>query len=312
MKFTSYIKKGFLLFRLKTTLRNKLIQPNLYSFNFDGQQKIHKVLFDFSDPQYMHLGDHLFFIPVIQQFLKNKYHVTVSVTHPMRELFSKLAIPLIESFKIDYHDYDLIIGRIEQVNQFENYPSILVHVSNNLTMPICSQLMREFECVFGFSHVDMINFTQFCDDSILHKLKLPEDRKIILFNPYCDASSYLITRAKREFINNKVIELQSKLATIIVITGTAREKSNDVESYPFNYFDIRGQTSVMDLFMLVNHPNVVSYVGFDAFLMHVFSLCNKTSYALFRGRITRKQNDMLKKYHMNLFINDRFVHTIDE
>lgn len=307
MKILSYLKKFWLLANSRTMYKKNQISANLYAFNFVSGNKIEQVVFALNDAEYMHLGDYLFLLPVIKNFIDNGYQVAICATPSTREFLKRLNFPVVET--VDYAlNNTLIISRFEMIPQYKRYQSIFIHVSQDLTMPICSQLLMEFSALFNFKCYQAINYGMLANSAILNQLNLPAKQKLIIFNPYCDAAAYLITRAKRERIINQVLMMLKQIPDAkVVLTGTAQEKKHDLRQYPFSYIDLRGKSSVVDIFALVLCENVISYVGFDSFIMHVFSLCGKSSYVVFRGRITAKQEQMLSRFHVNLFCGDHFV-----
>jgi ADP-heptose:LPS heptosyltransferase len=141
-------------------------------------------------------------------------------------------------------------------------------------------------------------------------MHLLRKNKYILFNFYCDSSSFLITKQKVDLLVAKVKEYADKAEYKVVLVGSKTDKDNDTYIYDFDHIDLRGQTTVLDIFALAQNPNVEHYIGFDAFVMHVFSLMHKTSFVVFRGRLSARQHKMLEQYHVHLFKNDNYVQLI--
>ena len=306
MKIYSLIKKAINLSVIKCLGEKGLISPNLYLCNLDvyDLKNVKRILFYFDSNEYMHLGDHLFFLPLINSFIASGYEVKVTPTAIMRPIFEKLNIPVTYG-ALD--NYDLIISRIEMVASLKRFRSLLVNVSNKLEMPICDQLLSDFGKFFDLEPQARIDYSVFKDDAVLIRLNLPTDKKIIVFNLYCDSSAYLINKTKKEMLIKNIHKYTNNTEYELVLTGSTNDKNSDRMRLDFNYIDIRGKTTILDVFALINCSNVYCYIGFDAFIMHVFSLLYKPSFVVFRGRIRRRQNEMLKKYHVNLFSHDKFV-----
>lgn len=296
-----------------------LLKPNFYLFNLEKSDlsQVKTILFAFNDPEYMHLGDHLFFIPVIQAFIANGYSVEIAVTPPMVELFRKLGLPVVKESR-DCGVYDLIISRFELIPTYQHSKSLLVHVSQGLTKPICSQLLEDFANYFNLTlssqaadYANILFNSGYLSHSVEQRFSLPLNRKLVFFSLYCDASAYLLTRAKKDKLLKLASEYAANKDNLIVLVGSERDRQHDSQHYPFEYLDLRGKTSILDIFMLVRHPGTILYIGFDAFVMHVFSLLKKPSLVLFRGRISKKQDQMLRKFHVNMFTGDNFVKLIE-
>jgi hypothetical protein len=259
----------------------------------------------------MHLGDHIFFLPVVKVFTDSGYDVSICTTKPMHELFSRLNLPVIESGRCNLDNYELIISRFELIRHLSKYPALLIHVSKNLSLPISQQMLAELGKYFNLVNYKKIDFYQVVEKNILAKLQLPENKKLVLFNLYCDASSYLLTKQKYQLLLDFVSKYSVDNSYLVVLVGSLQDKNNDTRVYKFNHIDLRGKTSVIDIFSLVANNNSFCYVGFDSFVMHVFSVYEKPSFVLFRGRITRKQSNMLKQFHTRLFSSDKWVTLLD-
>jgi hypothetical protein len=317
MKLTSLIKKLIIKLKLNTVYNKNLISPNWYIFNLEQQtlptiiKKKPKILFYFDNVEYMHLGDHVFFLPVVKLLQDNNLSVSVKPTKIMREFFINLGFKIIDG-DVNFADYDLIISRVELIEQLQTYPTILIDVAKNLTKPICSELVTSFSQYFKLdNYYQEIDYTRhFNNISSVDKYQLPT-KKLILFNLYCDASRYLITKQKRQLLLTKLKQYSNNDEYQLVLVGSKTDKLQDKTHYDFSFIDLRGKTSVVDIFQLVAHANTTYYIGFDAFIMHVFSLNKKTSFVVFRGRISQSQSEMLKKYHVNLFDNDNYVNLLN-
>ena len=308
MKIYSLIKKAINLSIIKCLGKKCFILPNLYLFNLESSdlKNVKKILFYFDSNEYMHLGDHLFFLPLVNSFICSGYIVEVAPTIIMRPVFELLNIPVVNG-EYNLNNYDLIISRIEIVRGISKYKSLLVNVSNKLERPICDQLLSDFGRFFSLKPALPIDYTVFKDDAILSKLHLPKDKKLVIFNLYCDSAAYLINRNKINLLLNEISKYINNKEYRLVFTGSAADVKDDRRRFDFEYLDIRGKTSVLDIMALVNCSNAFCYIGFDGFIMHVFSLLSKPSFVVFRGRIRKRQNEMLKKFHVNLFNNDNFV-----
>lgn len=289
--------------------RSHFVEPNCYFYHLDKRELPHSktILFELNNSEFIHLGDHLFFLPLIKSLLNFDFQVEVSCSPQIFALFQRLGLPVVQTPQ--YQDYDVIISRFELIPQLSRFRSVLVHVSQNLKRPICSQLLNDFSDFFQKQLRTDLDFTTFQNANILEKLGLPKNKKLVLINLYCNSSSYLITKDKQLALKQQVEIYASKQDYGLVLVGTKEDKLKDPNpiSGAFDLIDLRGQTDVIELFELVSAPEVELYIGFDAFVMHVFSLLGKRSLVKFRGRLTQKQSEMLSKYHVNLFDDHQYV-----
>jgi hypothetical protein len=309
MNFNSYARKAINLISAKFIFGRNFIYPNLHLFNLSKAElpQVKKILFYFANPKYMHLGDHLFFLPLLKLFSDSGYQITVMPTKAMLPICLKLGLTTLQSTP-DFANYDLIIGRVEMLDQLYSYKALLVNVSKNLTMPICDQLITTFTSLFHLaSDYHPWDWNLFNNYNVLDKFGLNTKGKLILFNLYCDSSSFLITERKRATVLEQVQQYAQNKDYQLVFVGSKEDKDKDKKQYNFSFIDLRGETSVTEIFELAASPKVLYYIGFDAFIMHVFSLFHKKSFVVFRGRLFKAQNDMLQKYHVNLFKSDNYV-----
>jgi hypothetical protein len=313
MKFSSLVKKALVKFKLILFYRKKFIYPNLYLFNIDldkiNQNK--KILFYFDSSEYMHLGDHLFFLPVIKLLHDNNLQVYIKPTKIMVDFFYNLGFNIVIE-EVNFKQYDIIISRIELISQLKIYRSLLIDVAKNLNQPICSNLLDSFRKYFIVNDYKDFNYQiKFANENFLDKYNLSKNKKIILFNLYCDSARYLITKNKLDLLVSKIKQYSNDSNYQLLFVGSKQDKLKDKNNYDFNFIDLRGKTSVIDIFEIVAYPNTIFYIGFDAFVMHVFNLNKKKSFVVFRGRINRIKSDMLKKYHVNLFKDDNYVNLLN-
>jgi len=308
VKLTSYFQKLLLILQSQLFLKRHFLEPNLYLFNLKQSQlpQVNRVLFFLNHAEFMHVGDHLFFLPLIRSFIDAGYETEICVSPLMIPFFERLNLPIVPEPK-SFTEYDLVVSRFELIPLLSKNQALFVHVSKHLTMPICSQLLSTFSQYFHRSFHSQLDYSVFSEPEILTLLNLPTDQEFILFNSYCDSSSYLATGRKKDLLISHAKAKAEELNCQVVFLGTQNDKDTDHSDYPFPFIDLRGKTSIVEVFQLVRSPKVVLYIGFDAFIMHAMSLAGKRSLVKFRGRLTRKQAVMLEKYHVRLFAGDQLV-----
>lgn len=309
MNVLSYIKKAFSLLKFNIIYKNKFISPYFYIFNINKADipKLKKILFYFNNAEFMHIGDHIFFIKTIKTLMLNGCEVDVSTIPSMRNVFEKIGIKV--EANPNLKDYDLIISRVELLDEsLIDKPLILVNLTKNLTMPIADDLLVNFSLLFGLTSITNMkyNFEIFNDKSVLKRFNLNENDSYVLLSPFCDSSFFLVTNEKI----NRIISFVRKEAKIkdakILLIGSQIDKLK--VKFSFNEFiDLRGKTTIEDILNLSNCPNIKSFIGFDNFIMHVFSIIKKPSFVVYRGRIGKKRREMIKKSHINLNDKEYFV-----
>lgn len=309
MNVLSYIKKAFSILKFNIIYKNKFISPYFYIFNINRGDipKLKKVLFYFNNAEFMHIGDHIFFIKTIKTLMLNGYEVDVSTIPSMRNIFEKIGIKV--KANPNLKDYDLIISRVELLDEhLIDKPLVLVNLTKNLTMPIADDLLVHFSLLFELKPVENVeyNFEIFNDKSVIKRFNLNENDSYILLSPFCDSSFFLVTNEKI----NRIISFVRKEAKIknakILLIGSQIDKLK-VKFSSDEFIDLRGKTTIEDILNLSNCPNVKTFIGFDNFIMHVFSIIKKPSFVVYRGRIGKKRREMIKKSHINLNNKEYFV-----
>lgn len=276
------------------------IEECLYSKNIQKNREIKKILFYFPISKYMHLGDHLFFEPVMRNLKKIGYEVYVLPTSNMKFYFLELGYKTITE-KIDLNEFDLIITRNEFYKYIYQYNNILFYDYINIKLKdkICRDIIIK---IFKYLKINITY--EILDDKPsnleveedINKFNLDSNKKYVLFNNYLDSGKIFnfFSNYNQKFAE-KIIKLKNQGYQVIHL-GTLREKNKDKNKYEFVDIDLRGKTNIRDLFYLSSLENIEINVGFDAFLMHLFFLNNKKNYIYLRNKITAKRKKITLDY----------------
>lgn len=276
---------------LKIKAKNK--NETTYLYNYKNSKKKNILLY-FPISEYMHLGDHLFFEPLARNLKKRGYNVAIFPTKRMEFYFKELGY-LIHK-ENDLSKFDLIISRTEffRVLQKEKNVILYEYINTSLKEEICTDIIKKIFLILG----EQLNDID-CEPSNLNvkesNLKLSEKKRYILFNNYLDSGRWLNGKKYNNSIEEKAIELKNKGYSLIHL-GTKKDYTNDKKKYPYIELDLRGKTSIKDLFYLASVENVVGNIGYDAFLMHLFFLNRKKNYICLRNKITKKRKGITIKY----------------
>lgn len=305
----SYIKKIFFLLKFNIIYKIKFLSPYFYIFNIEKTAipTAKNILFYFNNAEFMHIGDHIFFIKIIKNLMLNGYNVDVTTIPAMQNVFAEIGIR-VKAYP-NLKDYDLIVSRMELLdNILINKPLVLVNLTKNLTMPIADDLLVNFAKLFALPTItnSLYNFEVFNDKSVIDKFALNENEAYILLSPFCNSSFFLVTNAKIERILAFARKEAKDKGCRILLIGSEIDKLKVKFACP-EFIDLRGQTTIEDILNLCNCPNVMAFIGFDNFIMHAFSIAKKQSFVVYRGRIGEKRREMIKKSHINLNNNEYFV-----
>jgi hypothetical protein len=266
------------------------------------------VFFDFSD-RTTHLGDRLFFVPLIKKLVSSGFSVSINgkdkVTLALVE--GVLGVALEKYDAPSAHDV-VIYPAPSYFNLRKEYPeAVIVDFTDcDVTSKISDQLINSLNKSF---HLNLMknDFRPFNAARIESKL-LPSESLIgcYLFSNYIDSG-----RFRKFFIDENKLLIKArnlkKQGYKIIHVGSSQDLINDKVSYSFVDVDLRGQTSITDLIQMVQSENVVGAITYDNFLMHLVGMYGKIAYVLFRGRFTRKN----REHHM-LHVNNTFFDQKDK
>lgn len=303
---------SYIWYKLKTRravkAETKKIAPLLRSRESDFANFCKNIFFDFSD-RTTHLGDRLFFIPLVSELIASGFSVTISskdcVTSALAESICGLALRKCETPS----EHDVVIYPAPSFFNFrKNYPeAVLVDFTDtNVASKISDQLISSVSELFRLDLQK--NFFRPFEKPKIAKEFLPGDNSIeyYLFSNYIDSG-----RFRKFFIDeNKLLAKADKIAKQgykIIHVGSKQDKAKDKKLYPFVDVDLRGQTSIPDIIQMVQSENIVGAITYDNFLMHLVGMYGKTAYVLFRGRFTRKNRE-----HHILHVNNTFFDQKDK
>lgn len=297
MTLKSVIKKVLNYINI-SRIKNFAINENMY---FLGQKaspdSINRVILYFPDYEFMHYGDHLFFEPLARFLKLNNINVKVMPVKQMEFYFRNNGYLIGNSD--DVKKADLLITRTEFYENIKRlmYENILFinTSSTKINQFLCNDMVNK---VASFLSLDSDNFCakpsglRTCPENI----KLDSGRNYLIFNNYIDSGFFRVTQKHYKKINDFAQNFARENDLKVIHTGTQKEKANDKKTYDFVDIDLRGKTSLADLFSLASHDNVQYNISFDGFLMHIFYIYGKKSYILFRGRYTKSARNYLINY----------------
>lgn len=279
----------------------KKIKECLYGYKINNLE-IKIILFYFPNAEIMHLGDHLFFEPLMNLLKKDGYKIYILPSRQMEFYFKNLGYEIF-SRKINP---DLIITRTEFLRDLKNKKNILLYDYLNIKLKekLCVDIVEK---VYSFldktKKIDKENIkinylilNKIILNEITCKFNLKKHEKYIIYNNYLDSGRMLnIFLNYEEKLEKKVMELKKK-GYLVLHLGSNKDKLNDKRIYNFIDKDLRGKTTIEDLFYIVALDNIKINVGFDAFIMHLFFIKNKKNYIFLRNKITNKRKECIIKY----------------
>ncbi len=270
---------------LKSSINIDTIDNNVYCF-------------DFSDDTYIHLGDVLFYLPLIV-FLSTNNNIFINVSGLKLIILKRLL--LISNIKVNFINHNpsnviIITSPYLLCNKKNLNKNFLIglglpKVIPDLPFPIYLSIKfldkfysHDYSESFNLSYKNYIfNLRKISFQSNNFSFVHNHDGRGVIFSPFLSSGRF------RDFLGfkrrklYKIANMLSNLGYTIYLVGS----KNDTFLKNHNFVDLRGY-DFNTLLDFSNSSNIIFGLGFDNFWMHYFDLFNKPYYVLFRGRFTKK------------------------
>lgn len=298
MTFKTFIRKVFHLFEQQIFLSKYKVNDYMY---FIGNKLVIKkyktIIMYFPDYEFMHYGDHLFFEP-LARVLDNNFIFKIYPIKDMEFYFKELGYSIAADKDLD--DCDLIITRKEFYSNLKNKKNVLYInlASLKIANHICDDLVEKVSNIFKIQKRPSNLKPQILKKPAKHFNFLDTKQKYVIYNNYIDSASYRLTKKNNTKLKDYCREFALKNNVKVIHVGSQEDKNNDKNYYDFIDIDLRGKTSIKDLFILASKKNIVNCICYDSFVMHLFSIYNKKSFVIFRGRFTKMgQNVIINNFN---------------
>ena len=267
-------------------------------------EKSFKIAVAFLDGRLTHIGDQLFFDPLIQNLSSYFDHVDIVPTKPMSEYFRLFGHNVLTCEVFDAQNYDLIITRIEEFWNFKKYLSQTIFINTvekSLKNRITSEIVKSVYQVLKIPlYNDALkpripNASEKKEVTTTVKQTLSQHQQYLIYSNYVDSGWFRVKKKDRDILEKSALKLAKEHNLTIVHVGTSQDKKNDPHFICYdNYIDLRGKTSIVDLFCLCHLENIKICVTFDTFVFHVASLTNTKSYVRMKKSSSVKMNYLLR------------------
>jgi hypothetical protein len=298
-----YIDKFYYIYtKIKSTIYKRLslscyknkIYPGFWIAS-DPKKQIYSdcFVFDFSDSNFVHIGDQLFFIYTILTISKEK-KVYVLGDNFCTSLWAYLGV-FINKAEIDF-PYTLVA------------PAYMYCTKGDYDLaksPLCKTLIlydfNDFNILIPLGEQILLFFLFICRKNeknvCEYEFKLPVQSKdyhpkskFIIFNETINSGFFrklfLVTDSF-----TKMLKIYHSKGYKVVLVGAINDYiSNDRRE--FIDYDLRGRLTLLEIFSLFESEDCVSYLGYDNAFMHIACYLRKDSFILFRGRFSSKGRDL--------------------
>lgn len=131
------------------------------------------------------------------------------------------------------------------------------------------------------------------------KFGLDPKFRYIVFNNYLHSLKVMASKTdfykRQQSLFNYAREYRTKEEINIIHTGKTKQNNHDRNIYDVDV-DLRGRTSVEECFIIAAMKNVLSYIGFDSFWLHLFNIYDKNSLIMLRPGFSTSLKGQIKKY----------------
>lgn len=261
--------------------------------------------FDISNARHVHLGDHLFLEPAMRGCRMRGVDVVVAPGAAMREYFRDAGYTVVTP--------DVVLRqelRVSSVWMFDSMPRherrtrflylnmIDHHIQRPVAEHMAEQVMRAARLEVGGAPVDGRAYLVPVGPTALDEA----EGRWLLFNDTVDSGWFRVTRWDRAVLADVAAD-QRRAGFRIARVGTEAERIARPAPLGFEDVDLRGRTSVMDLFRLLRSPRVEGTVSFDHLVAHMGMACGKPAIVKVR-RCSRGHADFMKRYLIPPFAAD--------
>ena len=258
-------------------------------------KKIKSVGFYLDNKDLVHVGDHLFFEPIMQLFKNNNIDTYVCVTEIMSDYFKQVGYKV--TSKKNILKCDIVISPFQlAINMRNNKRSNIFFLdTNNLSIqgPISNYFVNSFIDILQIK-VSLENNTEYVVNKIKSKNDiLDKDKKWFLYSDNVHSGFFKINGAFRKVLINEAIKKINDGYNIAIV-GTKRDLAEKNFYSEFKNFDIRGKTNVVQLFEMFNSDNVVGSISFDTAIAHIGILYKKETIIKLRKNF-KLNNVFIKK-----------------
>lgn len=263
--------------------------------------------FDISNARHVHLGDHLFLEPAMRACRLRGIDVVVAPGAAMREYMRDAGYEVVTPGVVRQQEL-----RITSVWMYDTIPSAerrtrflyLNTIDHGMRAPVAEYLAAhvvdaarldpESPPIDGRPHLVTAGPT-LLDDAV--------DAPWLLFNDTVDSGWFRVTRWDRRALAEVAAERRGAGFRIARV-GTEQERLARPAPLGVEDVDLRGRTSVMDLFRLLRSPKVAGTVSFDHVVAHMGMACGKPAIVRVR-RGSRRHADFMKAHLIPPYSADR-------
>lgn len=269
---------------------------------FIGKRKeeYNKILIYLDNKYLAHMGDQIFFEPLLQILKKKNIKVDIAVTTGIKEYFKRLNYNIVDNPILK--DYELIISRSDFYYELKNYQNVFLIKTTGLDDKVCNVISREVVNFLGLKEdykkyrISKLENNIGINNELIKKIQNDEKNYYVIYSNYIDSGSMFSN--KKNFIKLEKFckKYNQEKNYKIIHVGTKKDKEKDNKKYDYVDIDLRGKTTVNELCQLISQNNVVGYIGMDNFVMHLFYIYMKNVNVCIRVKGSKERYQDIIKY----------------
>jgi hypothetical protein len=260
-----------------------------------------RVIIHLDDPL-MHVGDQMFFRPLAWRLREAGYNVAVKSTTSLAFLFEDLPRPAPVA-----QPGALVITRSEALGKaFAIYGADADYFAFRLTAkpvrsPVANVILDAVVEWFGIEGVhrgiDRTCLLNVAPDpvALVEKLHIPTGRPLIILSNYIDSGRLRkLPWREREMLHRAAL-LKREMGGVVLHLGTAADLAADRRDYSALVDrDLRGRTSVRDLFDLMAVPGIGAVLCFDTAILHIANIFKLNTVVYWKYRRSRAERERVR------------------
>lgn len=272
--------------------------------------KTKRVILYLDYPKYIHLGDALWFEPLARVLAVN-FDFAVCCPAYFDFYFSSLGYKIIDKSQIS--ENDLLVARTELAYHLRKREVFWINFSYaNVTKPLINEVLNNISDYLGLypptARPQVLELTPAEIDNTALKFGLDPKRRYMVLNNYLHSLKFSVNiidyQKAQQRLLNFARKYKIKEEINIIHTGTAEQKHHDNNLHDFVDLDLRGRTSVKDCFLIAALKNVVTYMGFDSFWLHLFNIYDKKSFIILRPGFSNTLKKQIINYVAVPYMSD--------
>jgi hypothetical protein len=236
--------------------------------------------FDFSNARHVHIGDHLFLEPTVRACGDRGVSVVIAPIAPMRDYFREAGYRVVTAE--DARQQEL---RVTSVYMYDDVPRAERHerylylntIDHQITGRVAEHLAQHVVRAACLDpHASMIDGrpSPVAPGPTALDVLDSQTANWWVFNDAVDSGWFRVLPSDRTLLAEAAAEKRREGYRIVRV-GSAADLEARPHSLKFDHLDLRGRTSIMDLFRLLRAPQVAGTISFDTVVAHMGIACDK-------------------------------------